>query len=341
MIETTVDSSALPHHVGAELHETGLPLFLRPSDPNIGVDEFVTWFEDHRAQLERLAATHGAVVLRNFPVSGTVFERLVDAYPAPEFGYVGGATPRQSLGEKVFEATKHPPENRLPLHQEMAYLPYYPRLLAFFCNVAAATGGETIIGDMRSFSEHVPPAFADRLREHGVRYSRNYRAPGQSSGSEVWDHYHREWPDAMGTVDPDEAERLCRTMGMIPRWEANGSLSLIFTGPGYVHHPVTGEEIWFNQLLNQSYTEQIIGPFRFRLLPEIYSKGAPPPVLVSYGDSTPFEPDVVDELHARLNNAAVAFPWEAGDVMLVDNYYTAHGRNPYTGARDVRVALIS
>ena len=35
----------------------------------------------------------------------------------------------------------------------------------------------------------------------------------------------------------------------------------------------------------------------------------------------------------------VVFPWQAGDVMLVDNVATAHGRNPYQGERKLLVAL--
>jgi hypothetical protein len=32
-------------------------------------------------------------------------------------------------------------------------------------------------------------------------------------------------------------------------------------------------------------------------------------------------------------------PWQAGDLMLVDNIRTAHNRDPYQGPRDVLVAL--
>jgi len=35
----------------------------------------------------------------------------------------------------------------------------------------------------------------------------------------------------------------------------------------------------------------------------------------------------------------IAFAWRAGDVMLLDNKLTAHGRHAYTGERDVQVML--
>ena len=42
-----------------------------------------------------------------------------------------------------------------------------------------------------------------------------------------------------------------------------------------------------------------------------------------------------------LNGLIVRFPWSHGDVMLLDNFLTAHGRNSYTGKRDVQVALLN
>ncbi|TLZ54349.1 MAG: TauD/TfdA family dioxygenase, partial [Gammaproteobacteria bacterium] len=32
-------------------------------------------------------------------------------------------------------------------------------------------------------------------------------------------------------------------------------------------------------------------------------------------------------------------PWQAGDLMLVDNLRTAHGREPFEGSRQVLVAM--
>jgi hypothetical protein len=42
----------------------------------------------------------------------------------------------------------------------------------------------------------------------------------------------------------------------------------------------------------------------------------------------------------RTRGGGRLLPSQVGDVLLVDNLYTAHGPNPYTGSRDVQVALI-
>jgi alpha-ketoglutarate-dependent taurine dioxygenase len=35
----------------------------------------------------------------------------------------------------------------------------------------------------------------------------------------------------------------------------------------------------------------------------------------------------------------VSFPWQEGDVLMVDNILTAHGRNPFSGVRKQLVAM--
>jgi alpha-ketoglutarate-dependent taurine dioxygenase len=48
----------------------------------------------------------------------------------------------------------------------------------------------------------------------------------------------------------------------------------------------------------------------------------------------------VEALYPVLEEVTVAFPWRAGDVMILDNIYSFHGRNAFTGTRDVQVALL-
>jgi alpha-ketoglutarate-dependent taurine dioxygenase len=35
----------------------------------------------------------------------------------------------------------------------------------------------------------------------------------------------------------------------------------------------------------------------------------------------------------------VAFPWQKGDILMVDNMLAAHGREPFTGPRKIMVAM--
>ena len=63
------------------------------------------------------------------------------------------------------------------------------------------------------------------------------------------------------------------------------------------------------------------------------------PTNTYYGDGTPIEPSVLDELREIYRQETVAFPWEKGDVLMLDNMLAAHGRAPFVGTRKVLVGM--
>jgi len=321
----------------------GLPLFITPIDPALGrdLDAAVTWLQDRQEALDALLCEAGAVVLRGFPFhDSAAFNRAIAHYPDMQFGYMGGATPRNNIQGRAYEATRAPAASKLAFHQEMAYLPNYPKTLAFFCNRAPDTGGETLIADVRRFDEEMSRTFRDKVRARGVRYQRNFREPDWTSGDADLDTFHRPWTEAMGTTDRREAEAGCEAMGLDWRWEPNGSFSVIYSAPGFVKHPRTGREIWFNQIPSQSPNISSVGTERAALYDKYYGTTHPRPYHTTYGDGGAIDPADLMPVYPLLESLEVAFPWRNGDLMLLDNFYTFHGRNPYTGHRDVQVALL-
>jgi hypothetical protein len=221
----------------------------------------------------------------------------------------------------------------------MAYLPKYPARLAFFCVQPPDTGGETIIGDMRRFEAGLPSALRDQVASTGVLYQRNFRSPDWSTGHPVLDARHRPWTEAFNTTDPAVAEEACAAMGLDFEW-IDGSLSTSYRGQGVVHHPASGTDVWFNQLIPQIHSVQSVGADLYEAYAEHYAAGRPRPYDTCLGDGTQLTADDVDAAYDMLDAITVAFPWQRGDMMLVDNVICAHGRSTFTGDRDIQVALL-
>jgi hypothetical protein len=63
------------------------------------------------------------------------------------------------------------------------------------------------------------------------------------------------------------------------------------------------------------------------------------PFNTRFGNGDPIGADVVHLLNNTYEATTAREPWQAGDLLLVDNLRTAHSREPFTGPRDVLVAM--
>ena len=58
-----------------------------------------------------------------------------------------------------------------------------------------------------------------------------------------------------------------------------------------------------------------------------------------YGDGSPIEPSVLDEIRDAYLKETVVFPWLKGDLLMLDNMLVAHGRAPFTEPRKILVGM--
>jgi hypothetical protein len=63
------------------------------------------------------------------------------------------------------------------------------------------------------------------------------------------------------------------------------------------------------------------------------------PTNTYYGDGTPIEPDVLDELRGAYLAEKTVYPWQTGDVLVLDNMSVAHGRESYLGKRKILAGM--
>ena len=58
-----------------------------------------------------------------------------------------------------------------------------------------------------------------------------------------------------------------------------------------------------------------------------------------FGDGSAIDDSIMEEVRETYNRAKVSFEWEQGDILLLDNILSSHGREPFEGSRDILVAM--
>lgn len=299
------------------------PLVLSPT---IDALDLVAWVTANREDIERQLLKHGAVLFRGFdlrsPQQFGMFARAV----SPELlEYSERAAQRTEVSSKVYTSTEYPPDQPIPLHHEMSYSHNWPTKIWFFCEQPAEHGGRTPIASDREVFSLIDPRIKERFIRKHVMYVRNY-----GEGVDL------PWQEVFQTQNRAEVEDYCRRSGMEFKWRSKDRLQTRQVRQAVVTHPVTGDIIWFNHahMFHVSNLDPLV---RKSLLAEFKEDELPRNAF--YGDGTPIETSVLDEIREVYNKASVAFDWQRGDVLMLDNFLASHGREPYSGPRRILVAM--
>lgn len=302
-----------------EFHPGRPPLLPADAVRGMAWDEF-------RAALRGLVTEHGAVLVRGFGL-GTpadvegVFRGLAHGLMTEREAFAA----RSVYADGVYSASVWPAAQQMCMHHELSYASEFPGLMLFACLVAPATGGTTGIADSSGVLEALPPGLVDRFEREGWQLVRSYNA---EIGASV--------ADSFGTDDPAAVEAYCRANAIEFAWQPGGGLWTRQHRRAVVTHPVTGRRCWFNQIafLNEWTMEPEVREY----LLDVYGPDGLP-FTTRFGNGDPIDREVVDLLTTTYERYTMREPWQAGDLLLVDNIRTAHGRDPYDGPREVLVGL--
>jgi alpha-ketoglutarate-dependent taurine dioxygenase/NRPS condensation-like uncharacterized protein len=300
-----------------------LPLVITPNEQSL---DLVAWTSSNSEFIERHLLKHGGILFRNFNVdSVSVFEQFIHAISTDLLEYRERSTPRTEVGEKIYTSTEYPAHQYIALHNEFSYAYTWPMKICFHCVQSADQGGETPIADSRKVFQLLHPAIKERFIQRNIMYVRNY-----GGGIDL------SWQEAFQTKDKSVVEEHCRKAPMEFEWKDHNRLRTCQVRQAVAKHPKTGEMVWFNQAhlfhisnLEPSVRKSMLKVFKEEDLPRN----------TYYGDGSPLETSVLDEIREAYQQAAVSFPWQNGDVLLLDNMLVAHGRNPFVGTRKVVVAM--
>ena len=302
-----------------------LPVLMTPAHAG---EDLLSAVQRLRPQIEQSLLATGGVLLRGFSVPAVeTFQQFASSFGHPLLKYEFASTPRSavsaSTGAGVYTSTEYPAHQSIPLHNEQAYTREWPMKIWFHCVIASPEGGETPIADSRAVYRRMPGHIRKRF-EPGILYVRNF---GEMDVP---------WQKVFNTESRAEVQAFCERSGISWEWKDGDGLRTRQLCQAVETHPVTGEQVWFNQahLFHISAREAE----EREVLEEIYGIENVPRNTF-FADGSAISDEIFDEVRAVLDAETVAFPWEEGDVLMLDNMLVAHARSPFKGPRKVIVAM--
>ena len=300
---------------------------------------------------------HGSMMFRGFELlTPEDFEDVALALEPGLQNNYAGTSPRNSRTKFVHSASELPGHYPIMQHCEMSFLPTAPRYLFFFCFVEPKDGGETPVCDFRKVYDQMNPEIREEFEKRGVKLIRNYTGPNTKTHTDVYQL--KRWDELFKTTDHKVVEEEAAKNELELTWMEDDKLRLVNSRPSVQTHPDTGEKVWFNHLqvfhreaaaieYKHIYKRRsdlfslkyMLALNTITFFKRIFKKPEDEAMHMVFADNGGEIPrSYVEHVEALIWKNLDAEPWQLGDVLMIDNFSTSHGRLPYKGPRDILVA---
>lgn len=297
----------------------GFPVMVQSNMTGLNLEQ---WIGNNKSFCDESMKKYGAILFRNFNLNSVYdFTQFVKSLGLQAQKYTNRTSPRYSVAENVYTSTTQPKTEIIHFHSENSYSQTPPDKLIFCCIITANSGGETPLADNRLVLKNIPESIKNKFRNLGVLYKRR-----------VSDELGLGWKEIFQVQTKEEVEEQCRKTDIEFNWIGD-ILDLSWKGPAIVKHTVTSEEIWFNHafFFNKfSYSEDFLS---------ILESDEDLPFSTFYGDGSAISMEEYDLIKKAYDISRVDFPWQKGDLLMVDNYLISHARNSYDGDRQILVSI--
>lgn len=300
--------------------QLGFPRVINQKGTSI---DLCDWLVKNQEYYEHELNKSGAVLCRGFGIETVEkFKEVSEVFPNKLLEYKLRSSPRYSITENVYVSTTYPKDQSINMHSENSYSPESPSKIIFCCITPADVQGETPIADNRLVLKNIRKDIVEKFRKYGVLYKRNLTG-----------FLGMSWEEVFQTSDKNEAEKICIENNMNFEWKSDTHLELNWKKDAIWEHPETGDMVWFNHAMffnKYSFNQELL---------EFFSSDDDLPNNTYYGDGSEISKEEIENIKLAYKKSIVEFPWEAGDVLFLDNMLISHGRNPYKGERKIIVSM--
>lgn len=321
-----VDLISIPSQHDYE--DGAFPLIINGERFNGDLAQASEWVRKIQPDLETLLGTHGALLFRGFPLAGIEdFDAFILAFDYPNFQYRDSLSNavRVNKTERVFTANEAPPDVEIFMHHEMAQTPVFPSKLFFYCEKPAEQAGATPVCRSDKLWKRIKeelPEFAAACEAHGLLYTNVMPDQDDAASGQG-----RSWRSTFFSDSREAAEARMTELGYSWEWGTDGTLRATTPNLPAVKTLDDGTQVFFNQLIAA-----------FKGWKDTRND---PAKAITFGNAAPLAPDVMAQVCDMADEMSFDIPWQAGDVVLVDNYRVMHGRRPFSGTRKVLASLVA
>lgn len=313
-------------------------------------DAQLAWFLANGKQIKDDMETYGAVVFRGFSLMKTQkgFEAYYEAIGMkpcldPLHSVSARPTADGNKNSAVYEAVNKESRKNffIGMHNEFVGT-RAPRAAAFVCFKAAETGGEFLIADGRRVFRDLDTDVLERLYSRNIRYG-------------VMELPFFGWVDNLPEPLQSPVMGSIKSLASFAiNSKVDFSVDLLEQRGGYdntrilqarapsqvpiVRHPVTGEPTWFCNV--HSHSAKLRKSREAEFGAEKFEDGASQINKSDffYGDDGDISDADLKHLDDVTKKNIQYIKMTEGDVVLLDNYKTMHGRNVFDGTRKHAVA---
>lgn len=324
------------------LNDKKLPLLVEPAGQTLNAAQLPSFLEENREEFHRQLLKYGGLLFRNFPVGNEHdFSNFIKGLGTGRFiDYIGGDSPRNKITEGIYTSTEAPPSMKIPLHNELSFVKNYPKHIYFYCHVAPQEKGETTVADARKIYQSIDAGVKKRFVDRGLKYVSCYYHKSQLMAMlNKLQRSHKSWIDVFETHDPKDVEKKCRENEFEFKWNQDGWLQISQTRPAVMPHSTTGEMIWFNQAHLYDFNPKLLGWMRYIGAKLFYVRKHMRLHEVFFADGSSIPREDFYHILEQLEANTIYFPWQRGDVLVLDNVLAMHGRATFTGKRRILTAM--
>jgi len=320
------------------------PLVIQPKEKKnfTSEEQFYAFLTANKTMIEKALLKEGAILFRGFPLkNATDFNKSIEALGFGEMlSYVGGDSPRDKVQGRVYTSTEAPPSLKIPLHHEMSFIKNFPRHIYFYCDQPPKEGGQTIIADGRKVYRTMNESIKKRFAANQLKYVSHYWGKNPLFALiHKLTKGHKSWMEAFESTNKQEVESHCKSNEFEFKWHKRSWLEINQICASIIDHPVTKEKIWFNQAHLYDYNPRLIGRMNYLATKLLYARKHTKMHEIYFDDNNPIERKDLYTIMDVLDKNTVAFDWQKGDLLVLDNVLAMHGRAPFKGKRRILTAL--